>query len=419
MGDQLELVSPTASILARIGQTGQWLNVRSPRNRTGWIEAWKVQRTTVGPHIEEPPVVEEERLLVRTTASTGLFVRKGPGIQYDAVASVFPADLLEVLGTASVARTVLGERGQWIRVRTPSGAIGWAGAFYLEEMPRYYEWPLGHALVGLHGPTDPGDWPWDESAFLAIRNAKIQAVKLFAAGDIGARVVNRLKQENVSFLMARLFAKFEVKKTPQQFVNEVIDSAWRLYDLGVRYFEVHNEPNLHTTDAPEGFKVAWQDGAEFGKFYLDTVKLLRPLLNGASFGFPGLSPGLDEPGIRGSSEVFLTQAESAIRQADFVCMHTYWGKDGTTYLDSIGKIRAFCDRFPGQLILVTEFSNPTESVGKDLKGQQYAQFYAEAAKLPPNLGALFCFVLSSSVGFASETWKSSPIVDRVGGRPVA
>jgi hypothetical protein len=71
------------------------------------------------------------------------------------------------------------------------------------------------------------------------------------------------------------------------------------------------------------------------------------------------------------------------------------------------------------LILVTEFSNPDDSVGKDLKGQQYAQFYAEAAKLPSNLGALFSFVLSSSSGFASETWKASQIVDGVGRRPLA
>jgi hypothetical protein len=414
MGDLLELLDPRPEVIRSIGMAGVWLKARTPRGRNGWVEARFVQRAYTGPHTDGPPA-ETEPLFLRTTSETGQYVRSGAGTQYSPIASVFPWDRLEVIGSAAAAKAVLGQRGKWVQVRTPTGLVGWAGAFYLEVMPPYYIWPGGHALVGLHGPADPGDWPWDEEAFQTVKAAKIEAVKLLAAGDIGGRVVNRLRQDGVRFVMARLFAKISEPRTPQSFVNEVGDSVVRLYNTGIRYFEVHNEPNLHTTDSPEGMWVAWQNGREFGQFFLDSVSILRTLAPGAQFGFPGVSPGPDVPNIRMSSDVFLAQAEAAIRRADFVCMHTYWGADGSSYMDSIRKVRAFCDHYPNKLIFVTEFSN-TSNVGKDVKGHEYRQFYTEAAKLPPNLGALFSYVLSALAGYEGERWKGSPIPALVGGR---
>jgi hypothetical protein len=219
--------------------------------------------------------------------------------------------------------------------------------------------------------------------------------------------------------MARLFAKFHEPRSPESFVNEVADASVRLYEQGVRYFEVHNEPNLHSKDAPEGMWVVWQNGNQFGDFFLKSVARLRQLMPGAQFGFPGMSPGGEIPGLRADSEVFLRQAEGAISKADFVCMHTYWGADGSSYIDAINRVRVFCDRYPAQLVLITEFSNSHPNIGKDIKGREYAAFYTEAKKLPPNLGALFSYVMSSSSGFTAETWKDSPIADAVGSRPTS
>jgi hypothetical protein len=216
-----------------------------------------------------------------------------------------------------------------------------------------------------------------------------------------------------------LFAKFETPRTPQSFVDEVTDAVRRLYELGVRYFEVHNEPNLHSPDSPEGMWVAWRNGQEFGDFFLKAVALLRTLAPEAQFGFPGVSPGPDEHGVRMSSDAFLAQAEPALRRADFICIHTYWGADSTGYMDSIRKVRAFCDRHPTQLVFVTEFSNSHKLIGRDVKAREYVQFYTEAQKLPPNVGGLFCYLLSASHGYESERWKGSQIAEVVGGRPVA
>lgn len=416
MGDALELLDPRPEVIKSIGQAGPWLKVRTPRGLNGWVEAFVVQRAYIGPHRDEPRQPDTP-LYLRTRSATGMYIRQGPGTQYKTIASVFPSDRLEIIGSQADARAKLGQRGQWIQVRSPEGIIGFAGAFYLEIMPPYYVWPGGHALVGLHGPTDPGEWPWDEGAYQIVRTARVEAVKVQAAGDIGARVVNRLRQEGVRFIMGRLFAKFQEPRTPQNFVYEVIDAVLRLHEAGVRYFEVHNEPNLHTAESPEGMWVAWQNGREFGQFFLDAVALLRNLVPGAHFGFPGVSPGPDVDGVRMSSEVFLAQAEFAIRRADFVCMHTYWGADGSSYMDSIRKVRAFCDRYPTHLVFLTEFSNTNKFIGRDVKGREYVQFYTEAHKLPPNLGASFCYALSALHGYEAEVWKGSPIPDFVGNRP--
>lgn len=418
MGDLLELLEPRPEVVKSIGVPGVWLKVRTPRMQNGWVEARLVQRAYTGPHRDRPEE-DAEPLFLRTTSATGLYVRSGPGTQYQPLASIFPSDRLEVIGSTLDARGKLGQRGQWIQIRTPQGIIGFVGAYYIEIMPPYYVWPGGHALVGLHGPADPGEWPWDDGAYHIVRRARVEAVKVFAAGDIGGRVVNRLRDVGVRFIMARLFAKFHEPRSPQSFVREVADAVLRLYDNGVRYFEVHNEPNVHTADSPEGMWIAWQNGKEFGQFFLDAVAILRDLVPGAQFGFPGVSPGPTVQGVRVSSDVFLAQAEAAIRRADFLCMHTYWGGDGSSYMDSIRKVRAFCDRYPSQLVFVSEFSNSSATIGKDIKGREYAQFYTEARKLPANLGGLFSYVLSATQGYEPERWKGSPIADLVGQRPIA
>ncbi len=412
LGEMVEVLDPEDEALPKIGEKNTWLKVRTARGINGWLSGEFIERVPTG----EAPPEPDDKLYVRTTASDGLRIRSGPSAQHSPVTLVMPSDRMETIGDPRQLRAQLGKRRQWIHVRTPGDITGWGAAWLLEEAPGYFEWPVGHALVGLHGPTDIGEWTWDDEAYHVIHEAKIEAVKLISAGDMGGNVVARLRQQGVKFILARLFGRFSEQIPAERFVRENADTALRLYDAGIRYFEVHNEPNLHKPDSPEGMWVMWRNGKEFGDYFLESVRLLKNLMPGAQFGFPGLSPGGDEPNLRADSETFLAQAEAATREADFICMHTYWGPDGSTYLDSIAEVRAYCDRFPNKLIFVTEFSNPSENVNKDIKGREYVQFYTEARELPPNLGALFAFTLSAAEGFEHETWKGSSIVSRVGSR---
>lgn len=414
LGELLEVLEREQDALPKIEQTNTWIKVRTPHGINGWVQGELVVRAYAG----DPVDSTGEKLYVRTTASDGLRIRSGPSAQHRPIATVRPQDHLEVIGDPDEVRGILGRNGQWVHVRTPQGATGWAAAWFVEELPDILRSFVGHALVGLHGPAEPDEWPWDGGNYQIVRDARIEAVKLLSGGDIGGNVVNRLRQEGVQFIIARILAKFPQKKTVAEMVRETADAALRLYDSGVRFFEVHNEPNLHTADAPEGMWVMWQNGREFGDFFLEAVRQYRSLMPGAHFGFPGLSPGGDEPNVRVNSETFLAQAEQAVRQADFVCTHTYWGRGGKTYLDSINEVRAVCERFPDKLVFVTEFSNPDENTGKDVKAREYVQFYTEALKLPKNLAASFCFLLSAQNTFEHEKWRDSPIPARVGSRTV-
>ena len=62
-------------------------------------------------------------------------------------------------------------------------------------------------------------------------------------------------------------------------------------------------------------------------------------------------------------------------------------------------------RFPDKLLFITEFSNPTQGTDKATKGQQYVRYYQHLRSVP-GLGAAFAFVLSSSSGFDTETWRT-------------
>jgi hypothetical protein len=449
IGDPLEVMEERAQAFSKIGQRGQWLKIRTPDGVDGWVASRFVQRaypvhveeatdltepgTSPGPSTPDTPKTTPpvKPLYLRTTSSDGLYVRSGPGSQFKPLTIVMPHHKLEALEPPADVQSKLGKYTEWIEIKTPQGVVGWSAAWYLEEMLEPYVWPLGHALAGLHGPAEPWADRWNDQAYQIIQQGRIEAVKMLASEGLLAggeqnvtKIINRLYGAGVRFIMARLFFQFDDPHTPQDFVDSVAPAARCLFARGIQYFEVHNEPNMHMPGCKEGMWVSWQNGREFGTFFQQTVELLKQQLPDAQFGFPGVSPGFDIPKVRGDSERFLLEANEAIKQsADFVCMHTYWGIDGTNYLDSIRKIRTFCNKYPQKLVFVSEFSNAASRTGKDIKGREYAQFYAEARKLAPNLGGLFSYVLSAGVSngrqdFPDEIWINSPIAQHVGTRAV-
>jgi hypothetical protein len=446
IGEPLEILDDPNNALALIGQPGQWLHVKTSSGVIGWVATQFIQRAYVKPAtIKSATTVpapalgsstatsvptpttggRSKPLYLHTNWSKGIFVRSAPNQTASSLASVETYHRLEVVSDTQEALNRLGKENQWIQIRTPEGVVGWCAAWLLETMPQYIIWPGGHALAGIHGPAEA--WPdrWDESVFQTIGTARMKAVKLLCSGDLFSRgpetvisILSRLQAIGIRFVLARLVAKFGVWRPPEDFVNEVLPSARALYQIGIRYFEVHNEPNLHTNDAPEGMGVAWKNGAEFGEFFRQSVALMRPQMPEALFGFPGVSPGAYIENVRADSNQFLTEADEFIRKyADFMCMHAYWGADGTTYQEALNRIRAMCNRYPEKLLFVTEFSNPTPNGDKNVKGQEYAAFYSQALSLPPNLGGLFSFLASApNQVFPHETWVGSPIAQQVGSR---
>jgi hypothetical protein len=187
--------------------------------------------------------------------------------------------------------------------------------------------------------------------------------------------------------MLRLLATFGVRIDPPLFVEMTGDAAFKLYQAGVRYFEVHNEPNL----PQEGLGVSWADGAGFGAWFSRVVDLLRARMPDGKFGFPGLSPQPNVPD-------FLDGAAQAIAKADWVGVHCYWQNDGTGHWEMRSNDggmywRGFRDRYPDKLLMITEFSNNNPAVNYADKGRQYAT-YLQLLRHEANLGAVFAFALS-------------------------
>jgi hypothetical protein len=157
----------------------------------------------------------------------------------------------------------------------------------------------------------------------------------------------------------------------------------------VRYFEVHNEPNLDI----EGMNWNWANGAEFGNWLLQVMNLLRPRFPEAKWGYPGLSP---QPSV----DAFLDGSAAATSACDWIGVHCYWqqplnqppfpmnGDNAGYYWRA-----KFKPRFPEKMLMITEFSNNGAGVSLTDKGTQYAD-YIKLLRTEPNIGAAFGFALN-------------------------
>jgi hypothetical protein len=267
-----------------------------------------------------------------------------------------------------------------------------------EEPDLKYLWPPGYCLVGLHGRTDG---PLQSADYVTIGQARIEAVKLLSSAR--PEDVDALRAQNPrAFILMRMFASFDGRVVrAKDFATWMAGDLAPFYGKGLRYFEVHNEPNI----VPEGWTRSWNSGLEFGVWFSEVRDRLKTTFPEALIGFPGLSPGNSVPGLRLAATEFLAGADAACRTADWIGIHEYFQSDQE--LNSAGGGLSYLEyrrRFPGKLLFITEFSNPAPDVDKHLKGQQYVRLY-QMLRTVPGLAAAFSFAVSASSGFGGETWR--------------
>lgn len=260
-------------------------------------------------------------------------------------------------------------------------------------------WPYERCLVGLHarigGPMEEADWA-------VVRDTGIDALKFdmtAASGDIArARAINP-----EMLVLVQLTTRFDGRPvSARAFVARVRDDLRRFYEQGVRFFEVHDEPNL----TPQGYDTSWRSGEGFGQWFLDVVGRLRGEFPEARFGWPGLSTGPTTAGIRVDHRAFLESAGGAVAQADWIGCHCHWrGEDDLLTEDGGLSYRLYRDEWPGKLLLITEFSNPAPHVSLRAKGQQVAEFL-NTVEQGGDAGAAFGFVVSSQRNYSTERWRT-------------
>lgn len=262
-----------------------------------------------------------------------------------------------------------------------------------------FPWPAGKCLAGVNGRADGR---MQEADFTAVAQSRMEAVKLTSTA--APEDVDRLRAINPNmFIMVRLFASFRGRNYPAaQFAQDLQGDMNQFYQRGVRYFEVHNEVNL----VDEGWTTTWQNGREFGAWFLEVRNRLKAVFPEALFGYPGLSPdGFPMP-LRTNDIRFLDESEEAVQTADWIGLHCYWIDEAG--LNSPGGGLGYLEyrrRYPNKLLFITEFSNPAQGVEKSLKAQQYIRYY-QMLRNVPGLGATFSFVLSASSGFPHEVWRN-------------
>jgi murein DD-endopeptidase MepM/ murein hydrolase activator NlpD len=153
-GDRLSLVEPWETAWAKLGQPGEWINVRTPGDGAGWAAAWFLKLATDVP-AQAPPLV--------TPIEDNLRVREGPGLQFSVLEQVNTGDILTVLENWPAAVVKLGKSGEWINIRTPQGFNAWAAAWFL-RLPTDQE--ISNQLVSPV-PAEPTDRP-DDSLLQAL-----------------------------------------------------------------------------------------------------------------------------------------------------------------------------------------------------------------------------------------------------------
>jgi hypothetical protein len=263
-------------------------------------------------------------------------------------------------------------------------------------------WPYGKSLIGLHGRSS-GEL--EGTDYAVVRSARVEAIKITTHATL--RTVERLQAINPdTFFMIRPFASFGTTEhprhvTPQEFVEWTTPDLERLlnFDSSLRYIEIHNEPNIRL----EGLGGSWNDGYEFGRWFLEVLHLYRQRFPQCQYGFPGLSPGPQfAAGGRYESELFLSQCLSAAQQADWVGLHAYWVNEREMADQALGLgFARYRSYFPEKLLFITEFGNPNQP--KAVVADQYARYYALLRNVP-GLGGAFSYVVSTPDPIESPRW---------------
>ncbi len=131
-GTVLKVLEPEAEALGKIGRRGEWLNVRTPEGMEGYTAAWYVELYAEPEPIIPPPGDGVPYVQVESP-ELGLRVREGPGTDHPQVWWVPHGTVLASLEDPEMTGQKIGQRGEWIRVRTPAHKEGHVAAWYVRR----------------------------------------------------------------------------------------------------------------------------------------------------------------------------------------------------------------------------------------------------------------------------------------------
>ena len=127
-GEALTVLGDIDNGRARIGQPGQWLNVKTSAGFNGYVAAWLVSTT------QPSPSTPAQTLTVYATDMLNL--RAQSTANSPILGSITAGQALTVIeNDLAAAQAKIGQPGQWLYVQTSSGQRGWVAAWYLSANP--------------------------------------------------------------------------------------------------------------------------------------------------------------------------------------------------------------------------------------------------------------------------------------------
>ncbi len=112
----------------KVGKTGQWLWVRLPNGKVGYVAAWYLKFPPPAP-VEEPATVV---FVVVESPTEPLKLRQGPGVGFAQIALLPHGTVLKALEKEAVVKQKIGQMNQWLNVQTPAGVAGYTAAWYVK-----------------------------------------------------------------------------------------------------------------------------------------------------------------------------------------------------------------------------------------------------------------------------------------------
>ncbi len=126
-GEALTVLGDVGIAQSRIGQQGQWLNVKTSAGFVGYVAAWLVSATQSSQPTAPQP------LTVYTTDV--LNVRAQPSTNSTVLTMTTAKQALTAIEDPATAKAKIGQQGQWMYVQTADGTRGWVAAWYLSANP--------------------------------------------------------------------------------------------------------------------------------------------------------------------------------------------------------------------------------------------------------------------------------------------
>lgn len=127
-GTELTVLEPEAEAKAKIGQMNQWLNVREPGGKVGYVAAWYVELAPVS-----APPASGLTVFVSPQVTAGLNLRAGPAPTAGVKKVLSAGTRLDVLEAEASANAKIGVVNQWLNVREPGGETGYVAAWYVKK----------------------------------------------------------------------------------------------------------------------------------------------------------------------------------------------------------------------------------------------------------------------------------------------